>query len=69
MRGVLLFRQGEPMVKVRCSPTVGVAIAAAVAYSFVASTDYVCTCLTLLKTTVFASTMTWVAVMASLIFA
>ena len=50
-RGVLLFEQGEPMVKVRCSPTVGVAIAAALAYSFVASTDYVCTGLKLLKTT------------------
>ena len=68
MRGVPLFEQGANF-NVRCSPTVGVAIAAALAYSFVASTDYVCTCLTLLKTTVFASTMTWVAVMASLIFA
>ena len=56
--GCILSRESNG--NVRCSPTVGVAIAAALAYSFVASTDYVCKCLTLLKITVFASTMTWV---------
>ena len=68
MRGVLLFEQ-ESNGKVRCSPTVGVAIAAALAYSFVASTE---PCLHVSKAAQdhsLASTMTWVAVMASLIFA